>query len=329
MMDLAKHIGALVRENELVIIPGLGGFLTQFHSAKVNAVSKKIESPGRHIAFNSQLKDNDGFLAHSFANKTGMSYKDALQIIEIFSQFCISEMKLGKHISFEKLGVLSMSTMGHIQFSADLSVNYDDHFFGLPDISAQPILRNRSYEPVVQINPQAKEKIRKMAPIYRKVAAVAVPFIALGLIAWFSKGHIKNYYQQSASIVNLDSNAQKENNTPGKTKEISAEDVYSANTTELVSTETETQPIIVQENIESFNGKYHLIGGAFSNKELAEKLIKELESNGFKAYIAGQNNNGLYRVSAGNFSYHEKAVDQLRWYQKHVNSSAWLLTEEL
>jgi len=331
MIDIAAHIGELVRVNELVIIPGLGGFLTHFHSATVNAISKKIEAPGRHIAFNSQLKENDGFLAHSFAKKMGISYKEALQIVETFAQFCHREMKAGKQISFEKLGMLSMTPTGHIQFSADLSINYDDQYFGLPEIVAMPIVRNRHYEPVIQINPKAKESVKKLAPIYRRVAAVAVPLIALGLLAWFSKDHIKNFYQQSASIVNIDSSHQKEETlkTPPKTKVIAAEEIEPIKADKTNTENPEPNEIIVQEKVENFSGNYHIIGGAFTNKDLADKLVKKLETDGFKAYIAGQNNIGLYRVSAGNFNNREKAVEQLRWFQSHVNSDAWLLKDEL
>lgn len=327
MMDIAAHIGELVRVNELVIIPGLGGFLTRFHSAKINAISKKIETPGRYIAFNAQLKENDGFLAHSFAQKTGISYKDALQLIETFAQFCLKEMKGGKQISFEKLGMLSMTITGHIQFSADLSVNYDDNYFGLPEIVAMPIVRNRTYEPVIQINPQAKESIKRMAPFYRRVAAVAIPLITLGLVAWFSKDHIQNYYQQSASIVHMDSSnqAEKATSTPPNTKTIRAEEAE----VKPAIPDPEPKEIIVKEKVESFEGNYHIIGGAFNNKDLADKLVKKLEAEGFKSYIAGQNNIGLYRVSAGNFASRQKAVEQLKWFQSHVNSTAWLLKERL
>jgi len=331
MMDIAAHIGELVRVNELVIIPGLGGFLTHFHTAKVNAISKKIEAPGRHIAFNAQLKENDGFLAHSFAKKMGISYKEALQIVETFAQFCLEEMKDGKQIAFEKLGMLSMTVTGHIQFSADLSINYDDKYFGLPEIVAMPIVRNRQYEPVIQINPKAKERVRKMAPVYRKVAAAAIPLFTLGLVAWFSKDHIQSFYQQSASIVHMDSsnNPKETEKTSPKTKVLATEEMDQKMVEETKSPEPEPKEMIVHEKIESIHGKYHIIGGAFNNKDLADKLVKKLENEGFSAYIAGQNNIGLYRVSAGNFENREKAVEQLRWFQSHVNATAWLLKEDL
>jgi cell division septation protein DedD len=331
MMDIAAHIGSLVRVNDLVIVPGLGGFLTHFHAAKINAISKKIEAPGRYIVFNAQLKENDGFLAHSFAKKMGINYKEALQIVETFALFCLEEMKAGKQISFEKLGLLSMTSTGHIQFSADLSINYDDQYFGLPEIIAMPIKRNRSYEPVIQIHPQAKENIRRMAPIYRKVAAVAIPLITLGIVAWFTKDHIGNYYQQSASVISLDSNLQAEKSPEQNenTKYIQPEEIENAHIEEAAPAEPQPSEMIVKDQVEHLRGEFHIIGGAFSNKDLADKLIEKLEADGFKAYIAGQNNMGLYRVSAANFTSREKAVEQLRWFQSNMNQTAWLLHEDL
>ena len=78
MIDIAKHISKLVREHELVIIPGLGGFLTVSHPALVHQISSRITPPGRSIAFNAQLKDNDGFLAHSISKVTSLNYKESL-----------------------------------------------------------------------------------------------------------------------------------------------------------------------------------------------------------------------------------------------------------
>ncbi|NOR88084.1 MAG: hypothetical protein GQ527_10775, partial [Bacteroidales bacterium] len=187
MIDIAAHIGRLVREHELVIIPGLGGFLTNFHPSAIHALSNRMEPPGRHIAFNTRLQENDGLLAHHLSKKLGLSYKDAINLAETFASFCKNELKEGHYISFEYLGVLSLNSHGKIEFSADLSINYDDSYFGLPDIIAPRIQRKKDYEPVIQIHPQAKEKIRTHAPLIRRIAAIALPLIMLSILAFFAK----------------------------------------------------------------------------------------------------------------------------------------------
>jgi cell division septation protein DedD len=352
-MTIAAHIGELVRHNEMVIVPGLGAFLTQFHPAKVNALSKKINAPGKHIVFNSLIKDNDGMLAYSFAKKYGIEYKDALQIAETFSQFCLKEMKEGKQISFAQLGVLAMNQAGHIEFSADLTVNYDDRYFGLPEIIAIPIARNRKYEPVIQIHPHAKEKVKRFAPLYRRIAAVAVPFLLVGVLVWLSRDGIRNYWQQSASVLLIDSSnqfeaetAQAENkvvefdNSESQNSPIIIEEYTAAAATldENLDTSNETisdeaPPTAADEkdsNLKSeavYSGEYHIIGGAFRNKDLADRLVAKLKIEGYGSYIAGQTKGGLHRVSIANHTHKNKAIEDLFAIKQKVNKDAWLLKD--
>lgn len=333
MMDIAAHIGNLVRENEMVIIPGLGAFLTNSYSSKIHAISYKVTPPGRHIAFNSKIKDNDGFLAHSLVKKSQYTYKEALQLVETFSDFCQSEIQNGGKVSFENLGLLSMNRNGHIEFSPDLSVNYDDAYFGLPEIMAQPILRNRNHQPVITLHPEAKKKIKNSAPIIRRIAAIALPLMILSILAWFIKEPIGNYFQQSASIISIETDSSvpadsetkteeaKQEHTPVLANEVAEETVIEQ--TDLVEVE-----VIVKEQVQEIKGSFHIICGAFGEKRFADQLLSELEVDGFDAYIAGQNKNGLYRISAANFSNRKKAVEQLKWFQANKNKSAWLLNEE-
>lgn len=333
MMDIAVHIGKLVRENEMVIIPGLGAFLTNSYSSKVYAISYKVAPPGRHIAFNSKIKDNDGFLAHSLVKKGEYSYKETLQLIETFADFCRNEIEDGGKVSFENLGLLSMSRNGHIEFSPDLSVNYDDSYFGLPDIMAQPILRNRNHQPVISLHPEAKKKIRNSVPVIRRIAAIALPLMMLSILAWFVKDPIGNYFQQSASIVTLETDSSVPTDSKIKIEEAKEENTLDISNN-LLENETIEKPVLVEpemivnEQVQNIKGSFHIICGAFGEKKFADKLLSNLEGDGFEAYIAGQNKNGLYRISAANFSNRTKAVEQLRWFQANKNKSAWLLNEE-
>ena len=349
MIDIAAYIGKLVRTHELVIIPGLGGFLTNFHASNIHAFSNRIEPPGRHIAFNTLLKDNDGLLAHHLTKQTNLSYKDALNLVEIFAEFCKTELQNGNSISFQNLGILSLNKSKNIEFSPDLSINYADEYFGLPDIIAPQIQRNKDYEPVIQIHPQAKEKIRTIAPMLRRVAAIAIPLMILSIFVYFTRDQIKSAYQQSASVVSFQNNSQ----INSTSKPIKAHTLPISETKKTITDkdktaksniETSIKPatishpalnsgnnteVICDEAPVSYQGNYHVICGAFSKKKLADRLINKLEKEGFKSYIAGQNSIGLYRVSLANFTDRSQAVKQLRWYQSNQNKNAWLLIEEL
>lgn len=339
MIDIAAHIGKLVREHELVIIPGLGGFLTNFHTSAIHALSNKITPPGRHIAFNTLLKDNDGLLAHDLAKTAKLSYKDSMALVEIFAEFCKKELQNGNNISFENLGILSLNNGGNIEFSPNLTVNYADEYFALPDIIATQIQRRKNYEPVIQIHPATKEKIKKQGPMIRKIAAIAIPFIFLSVFGFYAKDSIKNIYQQSASVFSLPNDSTEKTDSEKQTLFVPIENdlLLNDNNKETPTTNSEEDninketkaEIVLNETPLEVKGNYHIICGAFSNKDLADQLIIKLESEGFQAYLAGQNNIGLYRVSSSNFSNRDKAVEQLKWFQTHKNKDAWLLSEEM
>lgn len=332
-MDIAAHISNLVRENELVIIPGLGAFLTNSYAAKIHAISLKATPPGKHIAFNSKIKNNDGFLAHSLVNKSAYNYKEALQLIETFAEFCTTEMQNGGKVAFENLGLLSMNRTGHIEFSPDLSINYDDDYFGLPDIMAMPIKRNKEYQPVITLHPEAKKKIKSHAPMMRRIAAIAIPLMMLSILAWFIKEPFGDYFQQTAGIIKLDKDSSYSPIIEEPKEELKDESIkvltidINENKTEERILRAEPE-VIISEQVQEMIGPYHIICGAFGQKEFADNLLTKLELEGFESYIAGQNKNGLYRISAANFSDRKKAIEQLKWFQANINKSAWLLNEE-
>jgi len=330
MIDIAAYIGVLVKEHELVVIPGLGGFLTRSHASIIHALSNRIESPGRHIAFNSKLKENDGLLANYFAKKANISYKMALNLVETFAASCQLELEMGHRVSFENLGILNLSEEGYIEFVPDLTKNYADEYFGLPDILISPIDRESKHIPVVQLHPQAKEKIKQSATVLRKVAAIAIPFFVLGWLVFLTKDKINTTFQQVASVIAFNSDAAEitpvieEKRTINIVIEEPAENVVEE--TEFITNDSE---VVMDDLPIPAQGTYHLICGAFSHKVLADRLVKELKSEGFESYIAGQNSIGLYRVSSSNFLDKEKAISQLQWFQAHKNNAAWLLDEDL
>lgn len=70
---------------------------------------------------------------------------------------------------------------------------------------------------------------------------------------------------------------------------------------------------------------YYIIAGAFKDKSNAEKLINMLNQKSFHALYAGQTNNGLWRVSYGEYPNEEEALQQLAMIRQHENPQAWLL----
>ena len=62
MNELSRHIEVLLFENDCVIIPNFGGFVTHYTPSKRDVKENLFIPPTRVIGFNDQLKLNDGLL---------------------------------------------------------------------------------------------------------------------------------------------------------------------------------------------------------------------------------------------------------------------------
>lgn len=70
---------------------------------------------------------------------------------------------------------------------------------------------------------------------------------------------------------------------------------------------------------------YHIIAGAFREKENADKLIAQLRRKGYNAQFSGKTTSGLWRVSFEVLSSRSLAVERLVAIQSEENPQAWLL----
>ncbi len=82
MIELSRHIEALLLEHDCVIVPHLGGFVTQYVSASRVDDEQLFLPPRRTVGFNSQLTLNDGLLVQSYMQAYDTSYPETVRLIE-------------------------------------------------------------------------------------------------------------------------------------------------------------------------------------------------------------------------------------------------------
>ena len=73
--------------------------------------------------------------------------------------------------------------------------------------------------------------------------------------------------------------------------------------------------------------KYHVMGGCFSSKRNAERLVKKLINKGYDALLLGQFKN-LHAVSFGSFVSDSDARALLSKVKSNENKAAWLLAKQ-
>lgn len=130
-MDFGKYIHELLLENDTVIIPGLGAFISEYKPAEINDESGEITPPSKSISFTTQIRNNDGLLVGHVAEKSRISHFDALKKIEKERENILYKLDSGEEFEIKEVGVLSSSDSGEIQFFETSEDNISLDSFGL------------------------------------------------------------------------------------------------------------------------------------------------------------------------------------------------------
>lgn len=129
-----------LRENECVVVPEFGAFITQTQSASLNYITNRFTPPHREIVFNSNITADDDAFARQYAETKNISLEAASKEIHDFAMQTLARVEAGDKVEMKGLGTLS-SVNGQIIFKAEDTNELLDEAFGLKSFTAQPILR--------------------------------------------------------------------------------------------------------------------------------------------------------------------------------------------
>ncbi len=144
-MKIARYIGDLLYDYECVVIPGLGGFLTNDKPASIQPNTHHFRPPYKQVMFNAYLKTNDGLLVNYIAREENISYREAKAQVDKFVYLCNNALKSGKRINFHRVGYLYLNKNEKIVFEQDSSINYNADAFGLSSF-VSPAIRHANVE---------------------------------------------------------------------------------------------------------------------------------------------------------------------------------------
>ena len=339
-MKMETYISDLLYRHDCVIIPGLGGLITNYRSAQIHPVSHTFRPPSKSIRFNVNLQEDDGLLANYVSSCESISFASAQSKIERFVFSIQNDLEHKKEARLPKIGLLSVDINGIISFEPDLKVNYLPDAFGLEAIQSPAILRkSKGIDVSKQIYQGAKSIQSQKTSFNWKVAAVLIPLIGLSTYVSFQQEALSDKYANYAYL------------NPFKEKPAS---VYVPRTMEVkekiielkktkITTTPKTFVETVKTNIEvkrdvkvkktipasSFktthvSKPFHLIAGCFSSEHNATKLVTQLKTEGFDASVIGKNANGLFRVAFQSYISRELAVTEMKKL-KDSGKSTWLL----
>lgn len=324
-MDIEKQISTLLKEQDCVIVAGLGGFIANYVPADINPVTHVFTPPSRQVAFNAALRNNDGVLANHLVRTFGIGYAEAVSLIQKQSDVWAVMLNQGRKVIIESIGHLYADKEHHLQFVPEQHTNLLDDAFGLSTFSTQPVSSQerlqKTHQKVLRTN--AVRSGRKL-PSTLKWAAIILPLTALSFWSAYNTGQVKNLYQNQASVMPA---SVQTSNEPIANPFADAKQLPEKPAEELLITDTRIE-VELSKPAETITeaDNYFIIAGAFSVKENADNLIESLVLKGYNATIAGQNRNGLYRVSIEGFSDKEIALKKTEEFRKGEFPGAWLFS---
>ena len=314
-MKIELYIAQLLYRYQCVTIPGFGAFLTEIQSAKLNESTNSFSPPKKMIAFNANLKNNDGLLANHIALAEKTSYEYAVSKI----QYEVFNWKK----AFEENELISIKNVGDLRFNADKNIvftpydqtNYLTSSFGLaPFVS--PLVKREIFEKEVEaIEEKATITMvpeTRTANPYLKYAAIFV--LGLGLAG--SVGYQMYQNQIASETILVETAVQKQVQNKIQQATFFIESPVPAVTLTLKSDKEMKMP-------------YHIMAGVYREEKNADKTLRILTRLGYDAKRIAPNRNGYFPVLYGSYATFAEAEKAKQEIRNTINPDAWVLVESL
>jgi nucleoid DNA-binding protein/cell division septation protein DedD len=351
MNTVQNHIKELLFEQDCVVIPEFGGFVTNFDCAKIDGSNRFITPPQKWLAFNSLLKNDDGLLSNYIAQQEQISREQANLKIKSFVEDTKRYINFDKTYQINGLGIFSQNEENKIQFQPQ-TTNFYSESFGLENIflkksvnlqnelqviqkptatsdaTIQQVFATQDREPTVEIweeeedTNHRKRRFSKVLPYVYGIVGMAIFFTT----------SIYFYDNSKANLSSLNPFKSSSSMTPPVIKTV---DEFKAEATPIAPTVVEAkafenEKVVVEspktETIIDTEKRFFIITGSFGSKKNAKSLLNTLKSKGFEdaSIIYPNHNEKLIKVSAGGFNTESQADEEALKVSQSINQETWI-----
>ena len=164
MIELQRHIEILLLENDCVIVPGFGGFITHQLPARYDENDRVFLPPLRTLGFNPQLRMNDSVLVQSYVEAYDISYPEAMRRIEQEVSEMQEQLNSQGHYVLEDLGELSVNQEGNYEFTPCEAGILSPSLYGLGAFTFKRLKDSGFIEAPVAQEPMKLEQIAVEQP---------------------------------------------------------------------------------------------------------------------------------------------------------------------
>ena len=334
VIELARHIEILLLNNDCVIVPDLGGFMTHHVDARYVEEEGIFLPPLRTLGFNPQLKINDSLLAQSYVEAYDISYPEALQRIEDdVNELKMHLMNDGEY-EMNDIGKLAINEDGNYVFTPCEAGILTPSLYGLGAYEMKRLEAAAPFLPapeesaqIIGMTPMEDDEEEDVVKIkfswIRNTVAVAAVLLAVFLLA-LPSGKTEMMTRTISNINNgllFGMMSKDTNTTPIDYKKKDIQQTI-AKTDTVLKKDTIAKP---QEAIKpNIHEGYCIVLASHVSKKNANAFVEKLQQKGYQeseVYI----HKDVTRVIYGNYKTQEEAYDALKKVHREKGlEEAWV-----
>lgn len=319
-MEVIQAIRKLLFLEDCIIIPGLGGFVSQYRPAVIDKASGTFIPPAKEIVFNHALLQNDGTLVNYLSRADATTTATARRKVDDFVLDARNKLNHGAPVFIEGVGHFFQDRNREIRFQADPGTNLFLDSFGLAPFhirelkKAVPSGLTTRLVPATDETPATVEFVvgHHRKPIHhrnlRRIAIAMPLLIAFSLLPYNSR--VTNLTSSRASMI-PEPSLYRLDYPAGKLADTAKLIEYPiTDSVKRIEEKREEEKKIEVKKEEIAVGKYAVVAGCFKLKDNAERLHRQLTGKGYPAFINTMKN-GMFKVGMKSFTTRQEAVDGL------------------
>lgn len=322
MQDLNTYISGLLFIHDCVILPGFGGFVTNYKPAEHEEMSNTFIPPKKDVMFNKNLTYNDGLLISFLSKNKNITYAEAKEQVKAAVDNAWYRLEQGETIFFDGVGSFSYDNHQNLIFTPELTDNFLTDSYGLASFRFPPLnyqQNARKVQPLYKPENMDNQGIKKTL----KWAAVVIPIAGLLTLIPYKKYHQK---QQSAGIELPTTSEPIEARLTAMPSDTSISKVMDKTTDKKVAlfyNEAADNKVAPQK---TQGQTFYVIGGSFKNLTNANEHKSIFEEQGFEPIIIQEDE--LFRVALCSFNDKVNALHELRRIRNQMeNDKFWLYSK--
>lgn len=338
-MEIDNYIKELIIRNECIILPGFGGFETQYIPANADKTTGKFIPPTKKVIFRDDYKKDNGRLVAYIASRETISSKEAAGIVENYIRKINQVLDSKGQIKIEGIGVFNKSDNDKLTFKPIESENFLIDSFGLSEIKIEKIKQKSSVEHYVHRgNKQNKRKNHKSLYIIGLIVVALIIFAILSI----REGYFDKYVDFDFLSVSKSKQTNENKTVFGKMQLPEKNNAQNVINNQLQNNTDKQKALLYKEPEETCKGNsthtqtrnevspenYQIIAGSFKKRYLAQKHADELKQKGYNPVIT-ETKDGFYRVVLASYKNKEKALYELRNLRQKLGLTVWMNNNDI